>query len=216
MVFEFFLDLIFPRACVTCGSIGGYICLKCYQKMVFHRDPIPIDLTNPALDLLLACTTYVSTGSDFIKSYKFGCSFALAPTIGEIIFEKMSKPEVDVFIPVPLHKSRVRERGFNQAELITKHLSRRWQIPYENALLRMKETTPQAQLDREKRLIHLTDAFAISPTFSVEGKVIGLVDDVATTGTTLNECAKVLKKHGAKKVIGVVFAHGGQDRVKIV
>lgn len=208
MVLEFFLDLIFPPACVTCGSVGGYVCGKCYQKMEFHHGEVLIDVKNPVLDLLFACTKYVNTGRDFIREYKFGCSYALAPTIGEMMFEQMQKPEVDLLIPVPLHKSRLRERGFNQAELITKHLTRRWQISYENALIRTKATTPQARLDRKKRLTHLNDAFAFSSKNSIEGKIIGLVDDVATTGTTLNECAKILKKNRAKKVIGLVFAHG--------
>jgi competence protein ComFC len=210
MVLSFFLDLIFPPACVTCDDIGGYICLKCYQSMKFFREDIPIDLSSPSLDSLHACTLYESTGKNFIKTYKFGCAYALAPTIGEIMFEQMKKPPIDLLVPIPLHRSRIRERGFNQAELIAKHLSRRWNIPLHNALIRSRATSPQAQLDRQERLTHLSDAFTMSPS-SVEhirDKVIGLIDDVATTGTTLNECAKVLKKCGAKNVDGIVFAHG--------
>ncbi|MEO8581960.1 MAG: ComF family protein [Patescibacteria group bacterium] len=208
MVLEFFLDLLFPPLCVTCGSIGGYICLNCYEKMSFFDQPLVIDLPTPTLDELQACTKYAKTGSDFIHMYKFGCSYALAPTIGEIMFEKMARPTVDFLVPVPLHRSRQRERGFNQAELLAKHLSKRWEIPIVNALHRPKATTPQAQLDRAKRLTHLTDAFNISPNSSITGKTIALIDDVTTTGTTLNECARILKNHQAKKVIGLVFAHG--------
>lgn len=205
---DFFLDLIFPPACVTCDSIGGYICGKCYQNMHFYTQPVEIDLPKPSLDKLFSCTTYAKTGGDFIRTYKFEGAFALAPIISEIMKENMLKPEVDVLIPVPLHTRRQRQRGFNQAERLAKNLSNRWKIPMHKALLRTKATTPQAELDRANRLTHLKNVFVLDPKISVAGKTIAIIDDVATTGTTLNECAKVLKKHKAKKVIGIVFAHG--------
>lgn len=179
--------------------------------MFFYKKEVNIDVKNPVLDKLFACTTYTKTGSDFIRTYKFGCAYALAPTISEMMFEQMDKPTVDLLISVPLHKSRQRVRGFNQAGLIAQQLAKRWKILYVDALKREKATTPQAQLNRAQRLIHLQDAFAImSPGMakSLQGKIVGIIDDVATTGTTLNECAKLLKKYGVTKVVGLVFAHG--------
>jgi competence protein ComFC len=176
--------------------------------MFFYHHDVPIDLTNPTLNQLTPCTQYAETGSDFIKKYKFGCSYSLAPTIGEIMYEQMARPDADLLVPVPLHKSRQRERGFNQAELIAKHLSKRWNIPILNALSKTKATTPQAELDRKKRLTHLRNSYVYISKVSLEQKRIALIDDVATTGTTLNECAKVLKINHAKSVVGIVFAHG--------
>lgn len=207
-MFEFFLDLIFPPACVTCDSIGGYICGRCYEQMYFYKDQVNIALDNPTLDQLFACTKYSGTGSNFIKTYKYQGAFSLAGIISEMMKEQMEVSKVDILIPVPLHRRRERERGFNQSELLAKKLSKKWKLPFQKALSRTKATTPQAKLDREKRLVHLENVFTLLPKVSIEGKTIGLVDDVATTGTTLNECAKILKKYGAKKVIGIVFAHG--------
>lgn len=208
MVFEFFLDLIFPPACVTCDDIGGYICERCYRKMQFHTHPIVIDLPKPSIDQLWACTTYTSTGRDFIHVYKFGEAFALAPIIGKLMAKHVPQINANFLTCVPLHRSRQRDRGFNQAQLLAKQISKHWQVPYLDTLVRTKATTPQAQLDRKQRLQHLKNAFTFRSSQKISGKTVLLVDDVATTATTLNECAKVLKQQGAKTVIGLVFAHG--------
>lgn len=180
--------------------------------MRFYEHPIPIELDQPSIDQLIACTPYKSVGGELVRVYKYDAAYALAPTIAQFMKWHIQKPlHVDMLVPVPLFKKRQRERGFNQAELLAKRLSKMWNIPMLHALQRVKATTPQAELSREQRLTHLQEVFTVSRKINFEalsGKTICLIDDVATTGTTLNECAKILKAAHAQSVIGIVFAHG--------
>uniref|UniRef100_A0A7C4LZP2 ComF family protein n=1 Tax=candidate division CPR3 bacterium TaxID=2268181 RepID=A0A7C4LZP2_UNCC3 len=119
--------------------------------------------------------------------------------------------EFDFIIPVPLHEKRKRWRGFNQAELLAKKISDSLKIKTKyNVLVRKINTVPQMELDREERLKNLRDVFNVETNdySSLRNKNILLVDDVTTTGATLEECAKLLKNNGAKNVWGIVLAKG--------
>jgi ComF family protein len=152
-----------------------------------------------------------------IRNFKYDGQFALSETAVELM-TKSFPPEyvsIDLFVPVPLHSKRLRERGFNQSELIAKGLARNIHIPSASKLLiRSKHTTPQATLKRAERLQNMKHAFALNQ--AIWGKVqetktissVLLIDDVSTTGTTLAACAEVLKKAGVKKIYGFVLAHG--------
>lgn len=115
---------------------------------------------------------------------------------------------LDLLIPVPLHPKRLRERGFNQALLLVKELSRRTGIPYQKGLLQKKRpTVPQIDLSGTEREKGVKGSFHIQRKEEVEGKKILLVDDVFTTGATVNECSKVLLSAGAKRVDVLTIAH---------
>jgi ComF family protein len=116
-------------------------------------------------------------------------------------------PEVDCLMPVPLHVDRLREREFNQSLLLADRLNRRLRLPlsYDN-LVRLRSTQPQTDLSRKARLKNLRSAFGLARPEAVRSRRILLVDDVCTTGTTLNECAKALRKAGAKEVYAVTLA----------
>lgn len=114
----------------------------------------------------------------------------------------------NLLIPVPLHKERLRERGFNQALLLVKELSRRTGIPYRRRVLRKKKpTVPQVKLSGVEREKGVRGTFQMIARAEVEGKSILLVDDVYTTGATVNECSKVLLAGGAKRVDVLTLAH---------
>lgn len=115
-----------------------------------------------------------------------------------------------MLMPVPLHPWRQRFRDFNQADLLASQLASDWRLAYlPNHLVRTKHTQPQVDLSNQKRLTNVTDSFAwIGGPLVIKNKTIWLLDDVATTGSTLEACASVLKKHGAKSVWGVVLAKG--------
>lgn len=116
-----------------------------------------------------------------------------------------------VFVPVPLHKKKLRKRGYNQAELLAKGLGKRFGLPVVDCLQRVKETKTQVGLSKEERASNSRNAFAFNPAFqnNLRGiKQAFLVDDVVTSGATLRECAKVLKKAGVEKVWGLTLAHG--------
>jgi ComF family protein len=110
-----------------------------------------------------------------------------------------------VVVPVPLHNKRMRERGFNQAELVGQQVGKLAGLKLEKLLIKVKETEQQVGKNRKERLENLKNAFKIS-NYSNLPKNVLLVDDVWTTGTTLSECAKVLKQAGVKKVWGLVVA----------
>jgi ComF family protein len=114
----------------------------------------------------------------------------------------------DVIVPVPLHKKRLKERGYNQSELITRHLSALTGIPHTNdGLVRLKHTLSLARsASREARRESVAGAFAIGNREAIEGRNILLVDDVSTTGATLDACAAMLKKAGARTVWGLATA----------
>lgn len=114
----------------------------------------------------------------------------------------------DNLVPVPLHPNRLRERGYNQSELLAKEISFQRKIPWLNALVRVRDTPHQTGLGRTERLKNLEGAFALRRGCDVTGKRIVLVDDVFTTGTTLYQCAKVLRANGVVEVLGVTLASG--------
>ena len=112
----------------------------------------------------------------------------------------------DLVVPVPLHPARLRERGFNQAELLAKILAQKTNVPLHRALERVRYTTTQTAFDRAERMENLRDAFRLRKKIAVRGLRVLLVDDILTTGSTLSECARVLRDAGAQSVYAVTAA----------
>ena len=114
--------------------------------------------------------------------------------------ERLRHCEFDVIVPVPLHPARQRERGFNQASLLAELLSAHTSTPCRPLLNRIRYTTTQTALDRSERMENLHNAFRLRKNANVRGLRVLLIDDVLTTGSTLSECARVLKRAGARSV----------------
>ena len=118
-------------------------------------------------------------------------------------------PEADVVIPVPLHEKRLRKREFNQSALIAKYLAASQGITVMlDCLVKIRDTMPQVGLSSRERRKNIKGAFAINNRPLISGKDIVLVDDVVTTGATVRECSKVLKKAGARNIYVITLAHG--------
>lgn len=131
----------------------------------------------------------------------------LALLTAEFFTSYMTNIQADMIIPVPLHKRRLRQRGFNQAVLLGDVLARQWQIPMNRSLLqRIRWTEPQVSLSAVERHANVKGAFAVKNEKFLDGKCVLLLDDVFTTGCTLNECAKVLKLSGVSRVSCVTVA----------
>lgn len=133
------------------------------------------------------------------------------PWLAEVLAAELAPAlpaDYDLLVPVPLHRYRIRERGYNQSELLVKALSRQTGIPWKNSLERIRNTPHQTGLNREQRLKNLDGAFAAKRGGEVTGKRVILVDDVFTTGTTLQQCAKVLHQNGAIQITGATLASG--------
>ncbi|MEN8253075.1 MAG: ComF family protein [Patescibacteria group bacterium] len=222
------LDLLFPKFCVSCDKMGSFLCKKCFlkvkpykQKTCLPNRQVKLDLEKSYLDMVYAAAFYEKPISTLIHELKYKSVKDIGITCARMMKYLLNIPKADLISYVPLHKKRLRERGFNQAEVIAQELSKLTNIPYQKLLIRTKHNKPQSNISsREKRLSRMQDAF--SPLHSVERdssprlartrrvrpKSVILIDDVCTTGTTLNECAKILKVNGVKKVIGLVVAHG--------
>ena len=115
-----------------------------------------------------------------------------------------------IVVPIPLHAIKLRKRGYNQVEVLAKGIGKKTGIDVKNILVRSKKTESQFQLDREKRRVNLQNAFVLQDKYKneIKNKTIVLVDDVVTSGATLLEAAKILKRGGADKVYGITLAHG--------
>jgi len=226
-IVSFFLEIFFPKRCVNCGMLAEhFVCAKCVkniEKIKTSTCPACGKISqfsafcknckskNKAqLSGIITASRY-ETGpiKEMIHYLKYSGITSLAEALGELIAERLERelPRGSlVVVPVPLHRKREFSRGFNQAELIARYISKRLNISGGMALSRIKNTPSQVTLPADLRRTNLINVFQCEDKEIIAGKTVLLVDDVSTTGSTLNECAKILKENGAKKVFGVVVA----------
>ena len=209
-IFKFILDLLFPLHCLGCRREDFWLCPTCFEKL-------PLDPSYERFEKIL-----VFSASDYekiiikkiIKTCKFSSIQELAQVAGKLLVRSVLKfPEIKdllqhendlLIVPIPLSPRRQRERSFNQSLLIAQELSEHFSLPIIDGLKKI-ERQPQSELAAEKRSKNIANAFSWQGE-NLAGQKIILVDDVVTTGATLAEAAKVLKKAGAKKVIGLAVA----------
>jgi ComF family protein len=151
-----------------------------------------------------SATQYAGVVRKRIHQLKFGNQLQWAPSLAQLLviqFQREPLPNVDIIFPVPLHVHRLRQRGFNQAGLLARALAKQLGIPVNfSMLVRKSWTEPQTRLNREQRLKNVKDAFEVVGVNRVADRSVLIIDDVYTTGTTLNECAKTLMAAGAAEV----------------
>ncbi|MBU0672135.1 MAG: ComF family protein [Candidatus Margulisbacteria bacterium] len=191
------LNLIFPPRCEVCKSDSKEaLCQTCFQDIKFMKPHLGI----------YSIAVYDGALRTAIHRFKFKGKKRLAEPLGIIMVKYLSQApmlemkEIDVIIPVPLHKKRLRQRGFNQAELLGNVLSRYYGTSLVSALERVNNTQAQFDLPRQERFNNITGAFKVVDSQSVYNKRVLLLDDIYTTGATIAECSKVLKIAGAKRV----------------
>jgi ComF family protein len=207
------LDLLLPKTCFGCGKENIYACQDCLSLISICSTPSVLP-PNSSLAGLFCATSYEDTLiKRLLQSYKYPpCNRNLTKPLAFLIVSHfamlnnlISPP--NAICPVPLHKKRLKWRGFNHAEELASLLAATWEIPFfPHALYKIKNTPPQAKLNREQRLKNIEGAFTAAGDPALIGKTLFLVDDVYTTGGTMEECCRVLKKAGAKKVFGVTVA----------
>jgi ComF family protein len=214
MIFDFILDLLFPKKCVGCGKEGTWFCSDCIAKISYQELPY-IRFEGPYLDGLIAAACFKNPLKEAIHAFKYDGVKELAESLSNLLIQHLKDDRLGfvrqmkpLLIPVPLHKSKEIERGFNQSALLSEKLGHKLNLKIEkNFLVKTKKTPAQVKLKEDERRKNIKGAFAfIGERKAILGKTILLVDDVMTTGSTLNECAKVLKRAGAKKVWGLVLA----------
>lgn len=200
-------DLFFPKFCANCEKEGSWLCESCLPSVNLSQENRAV----ANLDGITALFNYgENTISRLIQMFKYNYLSEIAGIFEKIIYKtNFNNTWQDfVIIPVPLHPRRERERGFNQAEILAKLFAKKLGLPTENNLSRTIYSAPQVKLSGEERRRNLKDAFVFNVEDRAMPEKVLLVDDVYTTGATMEECAKVLKGSGVKTVHGLVLARG--------
>ena len=164
----------------------------------------------PAFDATVVACDYAAPSDLLVQDLKFRSCLPLAESFGRVLARVMQRQLTntpDIIIPVPLSAARLAQRGFNQASESARSVSRHTDIPLRVQMcVRVRDTQPQAGLPLNERRVNMRGAFALPLGASVQNRHVLLVDDVMTTGHTLNELAACLKRHGARRVTNAVFA----------
>ncbi|MBQ7796375.1 MAG: ComF family protein [Lachnospiraceae bacterium] len=230
------LNILFPRRCPVCGEIvrpaGSLICPSCFRELSFVKSPVCkkcgkeiVDETmeycedcmshRHAFDYGVALLNYDEAARKSMAQIKYNNKREYLDFYGAAMAARYEKTirrmQVDAIVPIPVHSSRRRKRGFNQAELLAEILAERLNIPMEPELLiRTRKTLPQKELSAMDRLKNLSGAFRAGKI--PEGiKSVLLVDDIYTTGSTIEACARVLRTAGVEKIyFAVICMTGGR------
>lgn len=226
---------VFPSFCKICRALlespaEKVLCRACLDKITPHRAPFCPSCGRffegagephlcsaclneaPPFSMHRSCARYGGGLKDTLLLFKYRRYRVLGPNLAEFVSEALKKEDglwwgVDVIVPVPLHRRRRWERGFNQAEVLARELGRIRRIPVETrALKKVKNVPPQTSLEHAERKSNVRDAYRMDKADRIRDKVVLLVDDVYTTGSTLRECAAVLKEAGVKDVRAVTAA----------
>ncbi len=192
--------------CTVCSapldrSQEDHLCEDCLRK-------------RPHYEKIYACYLYDGVIMDAIHQFKYGSKSFLGESLGllfaQFVEDRIQRTDDLLTIPVPLHPKRLRERGFNQSLLLARNIALKMGSELDFlSLRRVKYTTPQTGLGKNERRKNVLNAFQVVDPGAVEGRTVLLVDDVATTGNTLNECARILRKSGCRNVYGLVLAKAG-------
>jgi ComF family protein len=209
-------ESIFPLFCLNCNQEGFWVCPDCLKQIETNGIfCYPNCAKNFALDFHLAIAKYEEDEliGQIIQTFKYQFAEEILTVIRTLINKFLAEQkekfgQIDWIVPVPLHRKRLAERGFNQAELIGKIVADLFAIPMVKALKRHRATLQQAKLARLERIENVKNAFILDPNINVTNKNILLIDDVFTTGSTMQECARALKQSGAKVVASFTLARG--------
>ncbi|GBE41463.1 MAG TPA: ComF family protein [Nitrospirae bacterium] len=227
------LNTLFPEKCPVCNENSSDhktapICTVCWNSIQPYEGPrcnrcgLPLNSDSsiicgecikdePAYRSVRTFGLYKGPLKKAINLLKYHNMKRLSKPLSEIIL-RMEIPQVDAVIPVPLYKDRLRQREFNQSALLAKFTARKSGASLiVDCLVKVKDTMPQVGLSSRDRRKNLRNAFGVENKELIEGKVILLLDDVITTGATVRECSRVLKKAGAGNIYVIGLAHGTRD-----
>jgi len=229
---NFILDLIFPRECLECGKANTYICNQCLAKIELNKKfycalckresqlgkICPACQPQTALKAIWLAADY---NNEILQELIHNFKYKYIEDLGSILASKMIEylkinrimenfgisAKEAVFVPVPLHKKRILQRGFNQSSLLASQISNFYNTVTRGLLIRKKNTQSQINLKRNERQANLKEAFILNNFEKLENnKKIILIDDVVTTGSTLTECAKILQNAGFNDIYALVIA----------
>jgi len=207
---KFFLDLIFPIVCLDCGQEGEYLCSNCFKKLKFCAKNYDFNLKYVD-EVIIAGDYEDEILATLIKNLKFKSVLAISKILADYLSLFWQGRALNIrnplVIPLPLSKQRERWRGFNQTKVIAQDFAINFGYELNYDFKKIKHTRPQSCLRAKKRFKNVKDVFAYEGE-PLWGRTIILLDDVITTGATINEAAKILKAAGAKKIIALAVAKG--------
>lgn len=226
--YDRFLPVLYPRHCPICGQVlpyGIYVCKKCAPELPYVREPVCLACGKPVAsseqeycyDCRIFPKSFRAGLALFVYNEKTRPAMAAFKYMNRRVLSQFFAREIcarhkndilrwkpDLLVPVPIHKNKRRLRGYNQAELLAENLSVLLRIPCQgNLLLRTEDTAPQKQLRPQARLNNLQDAFAVNPIFRdqlADLTTVLLIDDIYTTGATMEICTRILRGAGVKNI----------------
>ncbi len=223
-VYRQFLDIVAPPRCVICKKVATWLCADCARGIPLFYAPLCPRCGRPEsgrqlcrvcqktpLDVAPIRATFLFQGAvrDVVHALKYRGARDILIPLAERMAEawRYHKMESDLLVPVPLHANREAQRGYNQSVLIAKLLGSQLGIPVATEMLtRTRDTRSQTKLNREERKQNVHNAFAYRAGYKLNGICVTLIDDVATTGATLEACAVVLMSNGARRVNAFTLA----------
>ena len=214
-MFEKFLNLIFPNVCGFCNRIDkNSLCKNCESMVSKYKLNCINDFRKDKtkyFDYLFCALKYENVVRQKLISNKFGEESYLYKTFAKIITKNKKiyrfMKLYDIIIPVPMYKSKQAIRGYNQSLLVAKEIAKEMEIKLEkNILIKKRDSKIQSTLSKNERLKNVKDAFEVQNKEIIKNKKVILFDDIYTTGSTANECSKMLKKAGAKDILVITIA----------
>ncbi len=220
------VDFLFPRQCIGCGKVGDFLCKKCCQELPRILPPQcqkcgksePTGFLCPScwgwqsqIDGIRSPFRFEGIVREVVHALKYRNFRALSEPMAVLMADYLRSNSIpgNILVPVPLHYRRLKERGYNQSGLLVRELGKVVGLPVlYNVLHRVKDSSPQVRAASvTERYQNVKDAFVCKSSDEIAGKAVLLVDDVCTSGATLEACASVLKSAGAASVWGLTFAH---------
>lgn len=225
---DFILDLLFPKFCFGCKKEGLYICQDCARQIQVNHYSFCPTCKNKTSHLQ-KCNLHKTHAKFFlspffydnamiknlIHSFKYEFVKSIGPELARFMIQSLEKSNLSdhkpanelIIVPVPLHKKRLAWRGFNQSEILAREISKNLGVRLSLDLKRSKHTKPQIEMaDIKERSENIRGAFICEYPKRIKGKTAILIDDMITTGATIEECARILKKSGAKEVWALTVA----------
>ncbi|HJF84988.1 MAG TPA: ComF family protein [Megamonas hypermegale] len=218
-IYEAVIQFLFPPRCPSCRAYvekEGQWCESCLSEILRNKNLAYDAEVRRYISPIVAIGKYDKGLKDLIHELKYQNDFAALPYIYTVLDRLDDEwqqffADFDYVIPVPLHAEKLKRRGFNQVDRIFSPWAKAHGLHYADILIRTKKTKSQYSLNPSERSINLHAAFALKKDISVANAKCLLLDDIFTTGSTLKNCAKVLKEHGAHSVSGLVLASNADD-----
>ena len=203
-----FTNLLFPsrNMCYLCKErteyLLGFTCSDCREEIVYKNKEV--DINSTYIDKVIYAVSYNRFIKEIVHDFKFNRKSYLYKPLAEILIKTMNALEIsdiDIIMFIPIHRRKEAIRGYNQSELLAKYIAKNLDLAIsKDNLIKSKWTKEQNTLNRIERLTNLKDSFIIKNPAEIHNKNILLLDDILTTGTTFEECGRLLKENGAKSV----------------